>query len=154
MLLCHARKLLIAASLTSWLSSLGFVALATKDQAVFGLQLFFGGALGPLVGEFAWYANPAYFLALYWLAMYKPGHCRAAASVALVLSLLPVAVPRIWLHEGFSTPITSYGTGYHLWVGAILVLAATAWLFPRRWPSGTPHGPNSSFKSKPLRGST
>jgi hypothetical protein len=133
----HIRKVLVAASLLAWVTSLACAALLTRSGPVFGLQLLFGGAFGPLVGEFAWYANPAFLLALCWMATYRPTPSRIAASASLVLALLPVAAGRIWLNEGYPSPIRHYGTGFQLWLGAIVLVAAATWLLPRRWPHGT-----------------
>lgn len=130
----HFRKVLLSVSLLAWAASLVFVALVTRDGTVFGLQLFLGGAFGPMVGDFAWYANPAYFLALYWTLMYKPRLSRVAASIALALALLPLIFQRIWLHEGYPSPISSYGPGFLLWLGSIVLVALSAWWLPRHWP--------------------
>lgn len=130
----HLRKALLSVSLLAWAASLVFVALVTRDGTVFGLQLLLGGAFGPLVGDFAWYANPAYFLALYWTLGYKPRLSRVAASIALALALLPLIFQRIWLNEGYPSPISSYGPGFQLWLGSIVLVALSAWWLPRHWP--------------------
>ena len=128
-------NLLIFTSILAWVASLVFAALLTRNGPVFGLQLLVGGAFGVLVGQFAWYANPAYFLALYWIVMFKPKQARIASSLSLALALLPLISRRVWLHEGFSTPITGYGIGFMLWLGAIALVCVVTWAFPRQWIS-------------------
>ncbi|MDR7132844.1 hypothetical protein J2X06_000028 [Lysobacter niastensis] len=127
----YLRNILVLVSLLLWLAATALVALVTRDGPVFGAQLLIFGAAGPLVGEFAWYANPAYFAALYWMLKHKPDLCRVAASASLGFAGLPLVSKRVWLHEGFSVPITGYGLGFKLWFGAMLLVAVAAWLVPR-----------------------
>ena len=131
----RVRNLLISASLLAWVASLFFSALLTRDQPVYGLQLLMIGPLGFLAGQLAWYANPAYYFALYWMLVFEPKHARVASSVSLGLAALTFFTDRIWLHEGFATPVTGYGIGFLLWLSAISLACITTWALPRRWPT-------------------
>jgi hypothetical protein len=131
-----ARKVLVPGSLLLWTASLAFVAIETRTQSVLGLSLLISGAFGPLVGEIAWYANPAYFLALHWARRQNLSMAQLAAVVAAPLALVPLFSSRIYLNEGFSTSITGYGPGYVLWLSAILIGASAVLIStPLRHPT-------------------
>lgn len=119
-----ARKILVPASLAIWVASLPLVAIETGATSVRGISLLIGGAFGPIVGEFAWYANPAYFLALRWMSTNKPSQSQLAAILAMALASVPLFSDRIYLNEGFQAPITGFGVGYVLWLGAVVIGSA------------------------------
>lgn len=138
------RRLLVTASALGWIVSLGCVGLVTEGKAISGFYVLVWGWIGPLGGQLAWYANPVFYLAVYWMAIYHPNRARVAALIALGLAALPLVTTA--LNEKFPfAPISHFGSGYRLWLGAIALFAATAMLLPRRWPydrgarPATPH---------------
>lgn len=138
------RRILVIASVLGWVMSLWRVGLVSEGRAISGFYVLLWGWIGPLGGQLAWYANPLYFLAVYWMAIYKPNHARVVALVALGVASLPLATTTLNASFPFA-PIQYFGPGYPLWLGSMALFFATALLLPRRWPydraarPATPH---------------
>ncbi len=105
----------ILLSLAAWVTSLTFAAVVTKDRIAYGLNMLANGAMGPFVLNFAWYANPLYFLAICLTVAGRPQAAWWLALLATALSASTYAYDEIWFHEGFSTPVLTYGIGAYIW---------------------------------------
>lgn len=108
--------LLLAAALTQKAFDQG-----SARGAADGGALFFMGWLGPWYGGagWCWMANPA-LLASLWCMKQKPLVALACSALALALA----AMFRLFTHivadeAGNYAPITSYRTGYWLWLAGM-----------------------------------
>lgn len=80
---------LIFLSVAFWFASLHCVVfLTTRGEPLTGIHFFVSGWLGPLVGEFSWYANLFYGWALLRLLINSAAsiHISTTLSVLLVLT--------------------------------------------------------------------
>ena len=114
---------LILASGAAYTTSLFLPGILTRTQALHGIYILVNGWLGILQLQLAWYANPAYFLALLLLLLERPKAARIAATLAVVLGLTSFVAREWWFHEGFGTPITGFGSGLYVWLAALVLLA-------------------------------
>ena len=86
------------------------------------LPLLMMGWLGPLDGNFSWFANVFYFIAL--IKRDKPGKSSFFGFIALLFALSFLGYEKIIVSEAPSyASITAYGLGYTLWVMSIGTLS-------------------------------
>jgi hypothetical protein len=108
-------------SLAPYLASFSQPVFTCEDGSVFkGLQLFLWGPLGLLQACPAWFANPTLFVAfgLMYSKALKPSVIVAASTLFLALTSFMVRD----IYTGPSnSPITRYGPGFYLWLGACAI---------------------------------
>lgn len=115
----------LAAATLFALSLLLPVAVAQQTQGlntISGLELLFIGALGPLAGQFGWYATPCLIVAIILLLRRRPlaGRLPAVLAVAMLLLLIDALSWNDYPNDGGSGPIVHYGAGYFAWVTAVV----------------------------------
>jgi hypothetical protein len=147
-----ARIISIAASVACWgvacfLPALHLVGKANtqgEQSTMVGLLAFIMAFFAMLEGQFAWLANPLWFMAMILLAL---GRSRAA----LIVSVLAIAVAQhTWMVVGTEIPgdeggvkkylVTSLGLGFWLWVSSFVLIAAVAAVRPQVAPQPSPQG--------------
>jgi hypothetical protein len=119
-----ARTLSIVA-LSLWVASLALTGLVlyAKQQRMTGAEILAMGWLSPLMGNFAWFANPLFLWAFIRLQTRKSAV--ALTVLAILLSLDTFRLSNYLLDEGGgSTSVYAYGWGVVLWFAALCVLAA------------------------------
>jgi len=122
-----SAKTLSHVALSLWVASLALTGLVlyAKQQRMTGVGILALGWLSPLIGNFAWFANPLFLWSLLRLRFGKPAVGLALLSV--LLSLDAFRFSKYLLNEGGgSTPVYGYGWGFVLWLAALLVLLAAA----------------------------
>ncbi|WP_159011171.1 hypothetical protein [Bradyrhizobium sp. S69] len=102
--------------------------------------IVFFGALGPMFGTFAWYANVFLFVATVRLALGRaPWLLSDLAGLALALTSFRIV--ELMHNEAFSEPVCAWGIGFWLWLACFVIVLgislgnAIAWAFR---PSPTP----------------
>lgn len=122
-----SAKTLSLLALALWIVSLALtgIVLYAEQERMTGAAILALGWLSPLVGNFAWFANPLFLWSLLRLRFGKP-----AVGLALLSTLLSLDAFRFseyLLNEGgATTPVYGYGWGFVLWLAALLVLLAAA----------------------------
>jgi hypothetical protein len=122
------------------------------DSYQFGVEILACGWLGPLYGEFRWYANLIFLYVTYKLFTGAPIFCRWLLFLALFLSAATMLFPyqrntygqlgHIYSHFGIRSfsDIVSFELGVYVWVASMLIAAAGIL------------APNNSFKPNPHQG--
>jgi hypothetical protein len=122
-----SSRVLTFIALALWVASLTLtgIVLYAKQQRMLGAEILATGWLSPLVGNFAWFANPLFLWSLLRLQNKKPAGGMAMLSV--LLSLDTFRLSNYLLDEGGgSTQVYGYGWGVVLWFAALCVLTAAA----------------------------
>jgi len=130
--------LLIFLSAAFWFSSLYFVVfLTTRGDPLTGQYFLLAGWLGPLVGEFSWFANLLYGWALLRLLV----NVNANVLISTSLSVLLVMTSLLYVDSGFDLSVGAskgegvyyfygIGIGYYLWLASMVLLLAHRILTP------------------------
>lgn len=150
------RKNLAAIACTAFLASLASPVFLMEDypddRYQFGIETLASGWLGPLYGEFRWYANLIFIYVIYKLLAGRPVFCRWLLFLALSLSAATMLFPYhrntygkfdhmySWFGARSFSDIISFEFGVYVWA-ASMAIAAVGIL-----------APENSFKPKPLRG--
>jgi hypothetical protein len=107
-----------------------------------GAAAFFLGALGPLIGCFAWFANPFLLAAMVLLFFRQNFYAGLCAGLALLISLntwglFTCDIPG---DEGGTSKLIlqRIGAGAYLWIGSMAVVLIGAFLVPRKVTSQAP----------------
>ncbi len=110
-----------------WVASLGFsaIVLVGNSDSISGLHVLLTGWLGPFALNFAWYANPFFFLVIYRLTTAEDAHESIAwASLLLAADSFALAgLPAASIES--NSEVYGFGLGALLWFCAI-VLAGLA----------------------------
>lgn len=107
-----------------------YIDRADYDAYADGRYLLLLGWMGILGGSWEsllWWANPLYFLSLYWLAKnnLKAG---VTSTSAFLMALLFSVLPTILVSEsGARAKVTSLEMGYWLWGISFLLLTVGSW---------------------------
>ena len=101
-----------------WMPALEFVAHAP----VSGVVVLCWGWFGVLSGNFPWFANPLYFMALYFAWQGRRPAGLVCSGLALGFGLLSLRVHEWWFNEGWSTPVQSLGPAFDFWMAGFLLL--------------------------------
>ncbi|QIG81314.1 hypothetical protein [Stakelama tenebrarum] len=116
-----------------WMASLAFPVFDADGILGPGGWFLAFGWMGLIVGDWAWLANPAFFLALLLLwfgRMARPLGIAALGVLALVLLGEALRTSILTNEGGLSSEITQRLTGYYLWIialsGAVLLGATQA----------------------------
>jgi hypothetical protein len=106
--------------------SLFLPGILTKTKALHGIYILTNGWMGPFVLEFAWYGNPLYFAAAWFILRDRVKLARASASLAVALALTSLFASQWWFNEGYGTDIEKLGLGFYVWLSALgLMLLAS-----------------------------
>ena len=98
------------------------VLLFAKDPPVMGTTALCWGWWGLLTGDFPWFANPAYFLALVFTMRKKFGAAQISVLIAIGLGALSLYVREWYFNEGGGTPVLRLGHAFHFWMTSFIVL--------------------------------
>ena len=145
-----ARIIIIVASVTCWLVAcclpalnlLGKANTQGEQSTMVGVLAFIMAFFAMLEGQFAWLANPLWFVAMVLVAI---GLNRAA----LIVSVLAILVAQqTWMVVGTEINgdeggvkkylVTSLGLGFWLWVSSFVLIAGVAAFRPRAVPQTAP----------------
>ena len=103
--------------------------LFDANDSLSGLDVLSWGWWGTLTFDFAWYANPIYFVALVFFLKDKFRKSSLLALVAIGLGLLSFFATEWWFHEGYGTPIESLGLAFYIWLASFTALSLSSfWL--------------------------
>jgi len=120
---------LMSASFLSWLALLiWLVSLALPvfiddkpQDTLYGGQILLRGWMGPLVGQFAWYANP-----LFVICFFRLQESYSSTSLAIIASLISLNTLTFGPSLGGSGHFYGYGWGYVLWFLSLALMLAAA----------------------------
>jgi len=103
--------------------------LFDHDPPEIGLTLLVGGWWGFIFLQFAWLANPLYFLAAIICFVENRGPVKRPIFgvvplliVATILALTSFHAREWWPNEAESIPITGLGPGFYVWISSFLIL--------------------------------
>ena len=121
----HLQGRLLAISGALYLFSLLLPALLFEHhEPLVGGNVLAWGWWGVLLYEFAWFANPAYFVGvLAYLSKNMP-LSKLASVVAIFLGLTSFHAKEWWFNEGSGTLILGLGAGYYIWMMSFSVMFA------------------------------
>jgi hypothetical protein len=136
---CWASLAVIGSSLLLFVIACAAPAMVFDKETWPGIQVLILGWQGAFSGQFAWFANPLWFLSLL-LAFFRRWLLALAATfVTLLVALdalffLDTTVP---LDEGFVNTMVfkSYHVGYYFWMASIGIVGLGAimmWFITRR----------------------
>lgn len=111
-----------------WLSALPLPALTlyASNSHLTGLQILGEGWLGPVVLNFAWFANISFLVATKKLGLGE-GSATISAAAALILALDTFRFERVPTDEGGgSIAVYGYGWGAILWLASMVVIVLAA----------------------------
>jgi hypothetical protein len=114
---------------------------------MFGLQLLLTGWLGPLVGQFAWYANPFHVLALVLLGRrrFRPALWVGLFVCGLGLTSLHWPDDTVYANEA---GVTFYNlirphVGFYCWMASLVLIPASAFVWSRQEAAARAASPGS-----------
>jgi hypothetical protein len=121
------QRWLLLAAVVLYLLSLWLPAVTGQgfpEQS--GMDLLRQGSGSWRNGIFAWYANPALWIAIVtaWFGMHRAA--LAAAAAGLVLGLSSFAAAGIAVRAGRSVPEFAYVSGFYVWLVALAVAVAAS----------------------------
>lgn len=113
----------LLASAAFYVLSLALPALHFEfRQPLRGYSVLGSGWLGILTFDFAWFANPVYFLSLLFYGSRYYVVSLAGSGISIGLGLLTLVTKEWWFHEGAPSKITALGTAYYVWLASFGVL--------------------------------
>ena len=114
----------IMASLALFIASCGMPALEFKDrEPVMGYVALCWGWWGLLTGDFPWFANPLYFIAIFIALLGHRKSSQILCILAFATGLLSLRVRGWWFDESKVTPVEKLGTAFYYWMASFLVFA-------------------------------
>lgn len=151
------RKILAVVASAAFLASLASPVFLMDnypdDTYLFGIEILVMGWIGPIHGEFRWYANLIFLYVTYKLFTGAPIIGKWLLFLAMFLSAATMLFPyhrntygqvrHIYAHFGIRSfnNIVSFEVGVYFWAASMLIAAAGIL------------APNTSFKPNPPRGS-
>ena len=128
------------------------VFLTTRSEPLTGINFLVSGWLGPLVGEFSWYANLFYGWALLRLLFNNAARVHISTTLAVLLALTSLT----YVNAGFDLSVGAskgegvyhfygIGIGYFLWLASMMLLWLHVLLSS---PDGSEAGPAQSLTHK------
>jgi hypothetical protein len=120
-----SERWLVLLGLSLYVASLFLPAIVGSGfPALSGIDVLRQGASGWRDGVVAWYANPAFVLALVscWIGRYRLA--LGAGAFGLVLALSSFTAGAVAESAGRSIPAFGFGAGFYLWLGAFVAAAA------------------------------
>jgi len=119
-------KVAFVLAIVFWLASLAFPGLITyKEDSLIGLQILSVGWLGPLTGNFSWYANILFFIGLFRVVSGKSTEILLFIAIILVLSTFTLGNFSSGLES--SDTVYGYGFGFILWTLSFFLLQLASW---------------------------
>jgi hypothetical protein len=116
-------KVVVIVSLLFFIASLGMPALKFREHSpVRGLTTLLWGWWGVLRGDFPWFANPAYFAAVFFGSLKQRAVAMSCCAIALGLGLLSHSVSEWYFNEAGGTPVDRLGAAYYFWMASFAVL--------------------------------
>ncbi len=79
------------------------------------------GWWGLLTLDFAWFANPAFFLALIAIIAKRYRFAQVGSGIALILGASSFLADEWWFNEGSGTPIAGLGIAFYVWMSSFVV---------------------------------
>ena len=117
----------LATSIAAYVASLRLPALIFQQhESLYGIEVLLWGWWGVLVLEFAWFANPAYLLAIAGCMGESPKLTKLASTVGLMLGLTSFHAKEWWFDEGSGTLIIGLGPGFYVWMLSLCILLVGA----------------------------
>lgn len=112
----------------AWGLSLALPALAVRGgPTLSGFDLLIQGWQGASRGIVAWFANPAFVLAVAASAVRLHGTAGVLSGVSLVLALTSFAVADVASLRLSSVPDVELRVGFFLWLASLLALFLSSW---------------------------
>jgi hypothetical protein len=106
-----------------FIASCGMPALVFADhEPVIGYVTLLWGWWGLLTGDFPWFANPLYFIAIFVALMGQRKSSQILSTLAFAIGLLSLRVRGWWFDESKATPVENLGTAFYYWMASFLVL--------------------------------
>ena len=119
--------------------SLPALYLTGRRDSWSGVEVMVLGPFGLQIGQFAWLANVAAALALWLVMKGRPGPAIFSGVMAFVLGLHTLWLPGTEVLLGSepfnSVQVVSVGPGYFVWMAAMLVPLAAAFLLRQPRPT-------------------
>ena len=116
-------KLGLVISLALFIASLGMPALQFREHSsVRGLTTLLWGWWGVVTGDFPWFANPAYFTAVFFACLKQRVVAMICCAFALGLGSLSHSVREWYFNEAGGTPVHRLGAAYYLWMASFAAL--------------------------------
>lgn len=116
-------------SLSLYVSSLFLPVLyLEREKPVNGSTLLVAGWWGVLMLNPAWFANPAYFVAIGAFLRGAYPFSRRVSFVAIGLGLCSLYAKEWWSTEARGTPIMHLGVGFYVWFVSMAALLASTFL--------------------------
>ena len=116
-------KVALMISLLLFIASLGMPALEFREHPpVRGLTTLLWGWWGVVTGDFPWFANPAYFAAVFFAFLKQRAVAMIICAVALGLGSLSHSVREWYFNEAGGTPVDRLGAAYYFWMASFAAL--------------------------------
>jgi hypothetical protein len=118
-----SRWTAIVPSLALYVMALGLPALVfSSHEPVRGYDLLLWGWWGLLTFDFPWFANLAYFLAIFVVLLGARRAGQILSALAFAIGLLSLRVKAWYFAENEGTPIEKLGSAFYFWIASFLVL--------------------------------
>ena len=122
-----ARWFVLLASGVCYLAALPLPALLfQREPPVRGITALLWGWWGLFTGDFPWFANPAYFLALFLVSLGLHKTVQLLCALAIGLGARSLCVEKWYFNEAYGTPVTGLGPAFYLWMTSFGVLLVGA----------------------------
>lgn len=106
--------------------------LLEGGRTMSGLTVLGYGWWGPLMFQFAWFANPLFAAGSILILSREYSLAALFSSGATLIALQSYMVTEIYEHEGFATPVLGLGSAFSLWLAALLIVAICSLILWRR----------------------
>lgn len=124
--------LTVAVSLTCFAISLTMPAFYSTKGPAYATYFLMLGWLGPLTGQYGWFANPLLLLSHVLPLWGWFGKAAACALFATLLALTSLSMRAIYGGGDEADPIVSSGNGVHFWIlSHVTACAGYAFTFAR-----------------------
>ena len=116
-------KVVLTFSLSLFIASLGMPALEFRQHSpVRGLTTLLWGWWGVFTGDFPWFANLAYFAAVFFGFLKQRAVAMISCAIALGVGSLSHWVREWYFNEAGGTPIDRLGAAYYFWMASFAAL--------------------------------
>jgi hypothetical protein len=116
-------KMTLILSLSLFLASLGMPVLVFRGHSpVRGLTTLLWGWWGVFTGDFPWFANCAYFAAVFFACLKQRAVAMICCGIALGLGSLSHWVRLWYFNEAEGTVVDRLGAAYYFWMASFAAL--------------------------------
>jgi len=137
------RSLGLSGSIALYAGSLFLPAILYETQAPSaGLEILLTGALGILAGSIAWFANPAFWLALLMFVLKRYRAARVFASVATGIGLTAIFLTEM-PGASSSKMVAGLGPGFAVWIVGLVLLQVSSQYLEQAEGAGTALPPHN-----------